>query len=58
MEPGPSGHIEIEVGMMHAVQAPQRRHGMEHDVLQIDGKIQRDDRDDYGKRKRYVEVIV
>ena len=45
MEPGPGGDVEIEIGMMHAMQPPQRRHGVEHDMLQIDDEIEDDDRD-------------
>ena len=39
MKARPGGHVEIEVGVVHAVQAPQGRHGMKHDVLKIDGEI-------------------
>ena len=35
--------VELEVGMMHAVQPPQRRHGMEQHVLQVDREIERND---------------
>jgi len=37
------GHIEIEVGVVHPVQAPQSRHRMEHDVLKVDGEIKQRD---------------
>ena len=33
-------HVDVEVGVMHAVQPPQHRHRMEQHVLQIDGKIE------------------
>ena len=43
MKARPGGHVEIEVGVVHAVQAPQGRHGMKHDVLKIDGEIKQRD---------------
>ena len=33
-------HVELEVGVVHAVQPPQRRHGVEQHVLQVDGEIE------------------
>ncbi len=30
------GDVKLEIGMMHAVQPPQNRHCMKHDMLQID----------------------
>ena len=51
------GHVEVEIGVMHPVQAPQQRHRVEHDVLQVDGKIE----DDRPKRERppdrHVEIV-
>src|SRR5262245_27843513 len=40
------GHVELEVGMMHAMQPPQRGHGVKEDVLEIDREVEDDDRDD------------
>ena len=45
MEAGAGRHVEIQVGMVHAVQPPQRRHGVKHDVLEIDDQIEHDDRE-------------
>ena len=41
-------HVEIEVGVVHPVQSPQQRDGMEHHVLQIDGEVERQHRGDDG----------
>src|SRR6516164_9999006 len=40
------GHVELEVGMMHAMQPPQRGHGVKEDVLEIDREVEDHDRDD------------
>ena len=45
MEPRPGGDIEVEVGVVHAVQPPERGHGMEHHMLKIDCQIENDDRE-------------
>ena len=45
MEAGAGRHVEIQVGMVHAMQPPQRRYGVEHDVLEVDDQIQHDDRE-------------
>ena len=52
MEAHAGGHIEFEIGVVHAVQPPQHRHGMEQHVLQVDGEIEQDDRGDDGKPGR------
>jgi len=44
------GDVYIEVGMMHAVQAPQKRHSVKDHMLQIDGEVQQEDSD--GDRQR------
>ena len=44
MEAHAGGHVEVEVGVMHAVQPPQHRHGMEQHVLQVDGEVEQDHR--------------
>ena len=38
------GDVDVRVGVMHPVQAPQQRHRVEHDMLQIDGKVECDHR--------------
>ena len=40
-ETGAGGDVEFEVGVMHAVQAPERRHGMEHHVLKVDREVEK-----------------
>jgi len=45
VEAGPGGHVEVQVGVVDAVQAPQGRDRMDHDVLQIDDQIEGDDPD-------------
>jgi hypothetical protein len=37
--------VHIDVSMMHTVHAPQDRHGVKHDMLQVDGEVQQQDRD-------------
>jgi len=45
METGAGGDVEIEIGVVHAMQAPQNRHGVEHDVLKVDREIEHEDGD-------------
>ena len=55
VEAQPGGDVEVEIGVMHAVQPPQQRHGMEQHVLQVDGEVEQDDRDrdgDPGRQRR------
>jgi len=42
------GHVEFQIRMMHAVQPPESRNGMEHHVLEIDRKVERQHRYDEG----------
>ncbi len=42
MEPRARGHVHVQVGVMHAMQPPQNRHGMKEDVLEVNGEIQED----------------
>ena len=51
------GHVELEVGVVHAVQPPQHRHGMEQHVLQVDGEVEEDHRGDDGEPGRRVESL-
>lgn len=48
MKPEPRGNVEFEIGMMHPVQTPKCRYGMEQNMLKIDRQIKRKDRDDDG----------
>ena len=57
MEPGPCGHIEVEVGVVHAVQPPERGHGMEHHMLKIDRQVENDDREqDFEPERQFDEI--
>ena len=42
MEAHARRHVELEVGVVHAVQPPQRRHRVEQHVLQVDREIEQD----------------
>ena len=52
MEAHAGGHVELEIGMVHAVQPPERRHRMEQHVLEVDGEIEKDHRGDDGEPGR------
>ena len=41
MKAGARRDVDIEVGVVHAMQPPQQRHRVKHDVLEIDRKIER-----------------
>ena len=45
MEPRTRRHVEVKIGVVHAVQPPKRRHRVEHHMLQIDREIEHQDRD-------------
>ena len=32
--------VEIQIGVVHAVQPPEGGHGVEHDVLEVDGEVE------------------
>jgi hypothetical protein len=34
------GDVEFQIGMMHAMQAPEHGHGVKHDMLTIDDEIE------------------
>ena len=40
METRASGHVEVEVGVMHPMHTPQRGHRVKHHVLEVDGGIE------------------
>jgi hypothetical protein len=49
MEARAGRDVDVEVGVVHAMQPPQRRHGVEHHMLQVDGEVeQHDSRQDGG----------
>ena len=49
METNPGRCIEIEIRMVHHVQAPKDGESMEHGMLQIDYKIKKHYADKYGQ---------
>ena len=44
VEAQPGGDVDFEIGMMHPMQPPERRHRMEQHVLEIDGEVEDNDR--------------
>ena len=50
-------NIELEVGVVHAMQAPEGRHRMEQNVLEIDGQIEQDDAKRDCRPSRQVEGV-
>src|SRR5262245_23310763 len=58
MKAQPGGHVEFEVGVMHAMQPPQRRHRVKEHMLEIDRKVEKDDRGndrDPGRKRDCIE---
>jgi hypothetical protein len=58
VETQPGADIDVEIGMMHSVQAPKRWHGMKEHMLKVDREIQEDNGGHYGNPGRdwhYVE---
>lgn len=51
------GDIDVQIGMMHHVQAPEQRHRMEHDMLEIDHQIQDQDADKHAEPGRQIEDV-
>ena len=51
MEAHPGGDVDIEIGVVHAVQPPEHRHLVEDDVLHVDGEIERQEADERGDRQ-------
>ena len=43
--------------MVHPVQPPQGRHGVDHDVLQPDDEVHGDHRQRHGDQERHLEVV-
>jgi hypothetical protein len=42
VEADAGGDVELEIGVVHAVQAPQDRYGMKRRMLKIDGEIEQE----------------
>ena len=40
MKPRSRGDVHIDVGVVHAMQAPEDRHRVKQHMLQVDGEIQ------------------
>jgi hypothetical protein len=58
METQPGRDVEFKVGVVHAMQAPQRRHRMKEDMLEINRKVEDDDGSNHadpGRRREYVQ---
>ena len=55
MEPRSRRHVEVEIGVVHSMEPPERRNRVEHHMLQVDREIEQHERDDEpgpaGKRK-------
>ena len=41
VEAHPCAHVEFEIGVVHSMQPPQHRHGMEEHMLEVDRKVER-----------------
>ena len=48
MKPRSRRHIELEIGVVHAMQPPKGWHRMEEHMLEIDDEIEHDHRDGHG----------
>ena len=57
MKPGAGGDIVVEVGVMHPVQAPKQRDGMDHHMLEVDDEIQRNHGDDHRRQEGHFVVM-
>jgi hypothetical protein len=57
MEAGARGYVEVEVGMMNAMQTPEQRHCVEHQVLQVDRQVEGQHRQHNRPRIRHVDEI-
>ena len=49
MEAKARSHVELEIRVVHPVHTPQGRDRVEHHVLQVDGEIKSQDREDEGE---------
>jgi hypothetical protein len=47
MEAQAGGGVEVEIGMVHAMQSPQQWNRMEHHVLEIQGGVEHEKRHHY-----------
>ena len=57
METGAAGDIQIQVRVVHAVQAPQERVVVKQEVLKIDDEIEEDETEDNGQPERRVDPM-
>jgi len=51
------GDVEIEIGVVHAVQAPEQRHGVHHDVLQVNHEVHGNHGHHHGQPVRRFDII-
>jgi hypothetical protein len=57
MEARPGRHVDLKVGVVHAVQPPKGRDGMEQHVLQVDGEIERHHGEQHAGPWRQIEYM-
>jgi len=57
METRTRRHVIVEVGMVYAMQPPQRRNGMDHDMLQPDHEVHGDHRQRRRDPERRLEMV-
>ena len=49
--------VEVEIGVVHAVQPPEPRHRMEHHMLEVDREVEQQHREHEGDPDRQLEVV-
>jgi hypothetical protein len=57
VEAQPCRHVEFQIGMMHAMQPPQRRHRVKQHVLEVDREIEHEDRNEQRKPIRQTDHV-
>jgi hypothetical protein len=57
METDPGGDVEIEVCMMHPVEAPEKRQSVKHGVLEVDNEVEAQDTEDDFHPGREEQII-
>ena len=57
VEAQPCRHVKFQIGMMHAMQPPQRRHRMKQHVLEVDREVEHEDRGEQRKPIRQPDHV-
>jgi hypothetical protein len=57
VKPRSGGDVEIKIGVMDAMQPPQQRHRVKHDVLQVNREIEGKDHQQDLHGQRQVEAM-